>query len=278
MGRYIVGSSAVLGTTAGLGSLNSNATRLAPSVTATMNATGGTISYVGNYKIHTFTSSGTFTVTSGLNYSIEYLVIASGGGGGKGGATGQNGGGGGGGGFLEQYEGIVQGQDFCGPQVFVSTNDVLTVTVGAQAAQQSTGPSSTITSSKYYVESIGGGYGCSSGGAGGPGGSSGGSGSTVSAYAVVRPRQGYHNPTTNRLASSGAGGAAVTGSTAGVGRSSDISGSTVTYSAGARGSQPTTNGDANTGNGGTGSQGTSGSAQNGGTGGSGIVIIRYKYQ
>ena len=49
-------------------------------------ATGGTITTDGNYKVHTFTSSATFTVTStgggdaggGL---IEYLVVAGGGGG-----------------------------------------------------------------------------------------------------------------------------------------------------------------------------------------------------
>jgi hypothetical protein len=64
-------------------------------------ATGGTIATCGNFKIHTFTGPGTFTVTSAGNpagsASVDYLVIAGGGGGG----TGNGGaiGGGGAGGF-----------------------------------------------------------------------------------------------------------------------------------------------------------------------------------
>ena len=49
-------------------------------------ATGGTETTITdggiNYKVHTFTSSGTFTVTSGIG-SVEYLVIAGGGSGGS---------------------------------------------------------------------------------------------------------------------------------------------------------------------------------------------------
>ena len=63
-------------------------------------ATGGTITCCGDYKIHTFTSPGTFTVTNagaptGSN-TVDYLVLAGGGGGG-----GNDGGGGGAGGFRE---------------------------------------------------------------------------------------------------------------------------------------------------------------------------------
>jgi len=63
-------------------------------------ATGGTITTCGNYKIHTFTSPGTFCVSqtgvgAGPN-NVDYLVVAGGGGGG---AT--HGGGGGAGGFRE---------------------------------------------------------------------------------------------------------------------------------------------------------------------------------
>ena len=43
-----------------------------------MAATGGTVTTDGDYKVHTFTSSGTFTVTTGG--PMEYLVIAGGGG------------------------------------------------------------------------------------------------------------------------------------------------------------------------------------------------------
>ena len=55
-------------------------------------ATGGTLTTVGGFKIHTFTSPGTFSVTGG-NASSELMVIAGGGSGGSG--TGAGGGAGG---------------------------------------------------------------------------------------------------------------------------------------------------------------------------------------
>jgi len=66
-------------------------------------ATGGTITTCGDYKIHTFTSPGTFTVTQAANpaggpNNVDYLVVAGGGGGaGAGGCTVSAGGGGAGG-------------------------------------------------------------------------------------------------------------------------------------------------------------------------------------
>jgi len=65
-------------------------------------ATGGTVTCCGDYKIHTFTGPGTFTVTNagtslGSN-TVDYLVVAGGAGGGNGKA-----GGGGAGGFREGY-------------------------------------------------------------------------------------------------------------------------------------------------------------------------------
>ena len=67
-------------------------------------ATGGTITTDGDFKIHTFTGPGTFTVCEvGSNPSfnvVDYLVIA-GGGGGKHGAGAEAGGGGGAGGYRE---------------------------------------------------------------------------------------------------------------------------------------------------------------------------------
>ena len=61
-----------------------------------LTATGGTVTCCGDYKIHTFTSPGTFTVTGGGGSLavVDYLVVAGGGGGGA-----NNSGGGGGGGF-----------------------------------------------------------------------------------------------------------------------------------------------------------------------------------
>jgi hypothetical protein len=63
-------------------------------------ATGGTITTCGNYKIHTFTGPGTFTVSSVGNpagsTTVDYLVVAGGAGGGS-----NRGGGGGAGGYRE---------------------------------------------------------------------------------------------------------------------------------------------------------------------------------
>ena len=59
---------------------------------AYITATGGTITTSGDYKIHTFTSSGTFTVTEiGNEYGsneLEYVVVAGGGGAGFSGSGG----------------------------------------------------------------------------------------------------------------------------------------------------------------------------------------------
>jgi len=49
-----------------------------------LSASGGSVSTSGIYKYHTFTSSGTFTVSAtGTSNTLEYVVVAGGGGGGK---------------------------------------------------------------------------------------------------------------------------------------------------------------------------------------------------
>ena len=62
-----------------------------------MVATGGSISTSGDYKIHTFTSSGTFQVTTGGNdggnRAAQTYILAGGGAGGPAGGTGGGGGG-----------------------------------------------------------------------------------------------------------------------------------------------------------------------------------------
>jgi len=72
-------------------------------------ATGGTVTTDGNFKIHTFTGPGTFTVCEvGNNPSsnvVDYLVIAGGGGGKHGGGAEA----GGGGGLLRQALGTGRG-------------------------------------------------------------------------------------------------------------------------------------------------------------------------
>jgi hypothetical protein len=46
---------------------------------ATINATGGTVTRVGDYKMHTFTASGTFTILSAAPGSnIEYFILGGG--------------------------------------------------------------------------------------------------------------------------------------------------------------------------------------------------------
>ena len=70
--------------------------------TGTAKATGGAISFSGGKTIHTFTSSGTFTITNPSLISVDYLAAAGGGGGGsayRDGSGGVAGGGGGAGGL-----------------------------------------------------------------------------------------------------------------------------------------------------------------------------------
>ena len=63
---------------------------------AKLTATGGTVSTSGDYKIHTFTGPGTFTVTqeseTAPENTVDYLVVAGGGGGGAGCGAGGGGG------------------------------------------------------------------------------------------------------------------------------------------------------------------------------------------
>lgn len=61
-----------------------------------LGTTGGTITTVGGYRIHTFTTAGNNTFTSDNSGEVEYLVVAGGGGGGRHWA-----GGGGAGGFSD---------------------------------------------------------------------------------------------------------------------------------------------------------------------------------
>jgi len=77
-------------------------------------ATGGTISYCGDYKIHTFTGPGTFCVSCAGNSAgsntVDYLVVAGGGAGSAGGTSPTtNGGGGGGAGGYRESSGTASG-------------------------------------------------------------------------------------------------------------------------------------------------------------------------
>ena len=72
-------------------------------------ATGGTVTCTGNFKIHTFTSPGTFCVSNTGNTfgndKVSYLIIAGGGGGGSTNST-DDGAGGGAGGYREGKDSV----------------------------------------------------------------------------------------------------------------------------------------------------------------------------
>ena len=137
-----------------------------------VSASGGTETTSGNFKIHTFTGPGTFTVNCGGNTlgstSVDYLVVAGGAAGGVGGG-GAQGAGGGAGGYRES-SGAASGcysrtpLGACVAAVSVSAQDY-PVTVGAGGASvtgQNTGNNGS-PSTALSITSTGGG-----GGGGGP--------------------------------------------------------------------------------------------------------------
>ena len=284
----------------------------------TLLATGGTITTDGDYKVHSFTSSGTFTPTivPASGGFVEYLVIAGGGSGG-----GEIAGGGGAGGHLSGYLEV--------------TKTGIAVTVGAGGAQRgatenpdagNNGANSVFSG----VTAIGG------GGGGGPtggfaigrvGGSGGGTyaGSDTNGAAGTAGqgnRGGAGHGTTGNGQGGGGGGAGAVGTdgagasnngtnaAGGAGLSNSITGSAVTRAGGGGGGTWNSSGNFQGGNGGAGGGGEgfgnqfsgystnasgtglaggantggggggggNGGGSNGGAGGSGIVILRYKFQ
>ena len=279
-----------------------------------MVATGGTITTDGDYKVHSFTSSGNFQITTlGDDAVVEYLVVAGAGGGG---ATGMDsrayGGGGGAGGYRTATD-------------FSVSATTYTITVGGGGTYSADGSDSVFSS----ITSISGGAGNedddngASGGSGGGGGGKNGGGSGGAGTAGQGYAGGSGSTSHGHAAAGGGGGANAAGGDAGHavsaggdggdGKSNDITGSAVTYAGGGGGcnmvNTPQNNGGAggggdggylcessscinesdgnpgtaNTGGGGGGGARTSPGVRsdyfrNGGTGGSGIVIIRYKFQ
>ncbi len=271
---------------------------------------GGTISaYTSGgqvYKVHVFTSDGTFTAPTTGATNVQVLVVAGGGGGGAG-----SGGGGGAG-------GVVASSTYN-----VTPGGTYTVTVGAGGSGGTGGatPTRGNTGSNSVFGSLtanGGGYGGGGGNAavvgganGGSGGGSGGGGASVTTGGTgSQGSNGGANVFTANCYGSGGGGgnttvgAAGTGSgsgNGGTGTTSSITGASVTYaggggggiyngggcSAGSGGSggggtgastnAAGSNGTANTGGGGGGGWRSADGATNtaGGDGGSGIVIVTY---
>jgi hypothetical protein len=266
--------------------------------------TGGTISTSGGYKIHTFTSSGIFTMTN--TGQVEYLVVAGGGAGGV--AHGGNGVGGGGAG------GVLTGDISLGPGSY-------TITRGGGGAGSSSIPTTGADGTDSSIANLivvkgGGGGGAATGGDGRDGGSGGG----AATYSYIDgntqandggtgvagpPRQGNNGRSTNGVAGHGGGGGGGAGSAApaiptsgvggagGSGLANSISGTSTLYAGGGGGTgwSGTTAGGGGSGGGGSGGTtgnngvngtdglgGGGGGAKNGyrsGDGGDGIVIIRY---
>jgi hypothetical protein len=274
-------------------------------------ATGGSVTDSAGYRYHTFTSSGTFTVTKGTN-NIQYLVVAGGGG-----STGRYGGGGGAGGYIAST-------------ALVSSGNI-SITIGGGGAaggpsgQSSRGDSGSNTSVSGLIShtAIGGGAGGAtdgnkvglSGGSGGGGangdGSSTGLGGAGTAGQGFSGGYGLANGGSYDYKSGGGGGAGANGANGNTGTGIPGKGGdglqwlNGNYYAGggsggshapfgfsgrnpgglgggggsgnANSKDPGENGTANTGGGGGGYTTTgSDSAGYGGSGGSGIVIIRYQ--
>ena len=229
-------------------------------------ATGGTITTDGDYKVHTFNSSGTFTVTStsGGDAAVDYLVIA---GGGSGGGYYQAGGGGAGG-YRTSY-GTVSGGG-CGPESPLAvTAQAYTITVGAGGAATSASPTtrgnqggaSTIAAGgSTLIATVGGGGGGSAGattkapttGGSGGGGTWVGSGGAGAAGTACEGFAGGLSSDNNSNNDSGGGGGGAgalgnggtgntTGGDGGAGLASSITGSSVYRGGGGGGAGYTQN-------------------------------------
>lgn len=254
-------------------------------------ATGGTITTDGNYKVHTFTSSGTFQITAGSG-TVESLVVAGGGSGGNSSAAG-----GGAGGLIYTTPGATYGAGS------------YTVTVGAGGAGVGPATNGNDGGNSVFdtITATGGGGGGNNAVAGNNGGSGGGGGGTsggqVGGTGVAG--QGFAGGTgvdvTNSSGGGGGGCGSVGGNAApavggngGTGCSNSITGSAVFYASGGGGSNSMStqgtasagggangaasaanNATANTGGGGGGRGDGAGTS---GAGGSGVVILRYQFQ
>ena len=274
------------------------------SVDTYLTATGGTVTTDGDYKIHTFNSTGTFEVTNTTNAPVEYLVIAGGAGGGT-----QSGGGGGAGGYLTATG-------------LSATQQSYTVTVGGGGAGSTvytaTGASGSDSTFSTITSDGGGGGGSSThyiyGSEDGLDGGSGGGANPFGSAGSATSGQGYNGGTGGdggglNFGSGGGGGAGAVGGNGdssqnggdgGAGVASSITGASVARGGGGGGcsgsssltgeggnggggdagyytasSTSGTDGETNKGSGGGGGGGGS---EVGGAGGSGVVIIRYKYQ
>jgi hypothetical protein len=208
--------------------------------TASTVATGGTITDVGGYRVHVFTSSGVFTALQGL--AVDVLVVGGGGAGGMHTTTNANGGGGGGGVVSQAGQAVAAGS--------------ITVTVGAGGAGvgagSRVGPNGQNSAFGALV-AIGGGGGGSTGAGPGQNGGSGGGGASLAYPAYGSATQpaagglGNRGGLGNYTWTGGGGGAAGTAGSDGLpcagclpgnggrGFASDISGAIQYYGGGGGG-------------------------------------------
>ena len=179
-------------------------------------ATGGdsTATVDTDYKVHTFTGDGTFTVTSagdafGSN-SVDYLVIAGGGGGGGSGNPGYTAGGGGGAGGYRVSN--TTSQSFAPNQASTTAISVsaspgaYAITVGGGgSAGPATGNGGAGSNSSFDsdIVSTGGGYGAYRGGpTSGSGGSGGGMGENAGTKTIGTGNSGGFTPSEGTAGSS----------------------------------------------------------------------------
>jgi len=249
-------------------------------------AYGGTITTVGGFFVHVFTSNGTFTPLIAMD--VEYLVIGGGAAGGRG-----LGGGGGAGGYLTATGFGVTAQDYA---IVVGAGSTYVRTDSGVA--QANGANSTFST----ITALGGGGGGENSGAGADGGSGGGNGQAGPVSSGSQGNAGGNAVNAGPKYGSGGGGGAgaagadgttSTGGAGGAGLASRITGTSVTRAGGGgggsldasvvgaggaggggAGGNGGTAGTANTGGGGGGGASDTGEST-GGAGGSGIVIIKY---
>lgn len=193
-------------------------------------ATGGTETTSGDFKIHTFTAPGTFTVTCAGNAAgsstVDYLVVA---GGGSGGTSNGGGGGGGAGGFRLSNSTSMPApltSPLANPTGLTVTATAFPVTIGAGGAsvtgpgpspggaQGNTGSNSIFSSITSAGGGGGGGSQSAGNGAGLTGGSGGGYGGQTSSPGTggagntppVSPPQGNKGGDATSPSNSGGGG------------------------------------------------------------------------
>jgi len=273
-------------------------------------ATGGTITTNGDFRTHTFTSSGSFVVTQTATSPLFNILTVAGGGSG----AGTNGGGGGGAGGFKFFK----------DRTLATASYTVTIGGGASGGGVSSGGTNGTNSSFDSLTATGGGGAGAFNTTGSTGGSGGGgSGRNSTSGGAGTANQGNAGGTTTTLSGSsddaggGGGGsktvgasvgASTTGANGGAGYQEgtdspydweaddgstelfEIDSTSASYAGGgAGGSEAGTGGTGSAGGGGAtnvdgtvntggGGGGDSGSETAGAAGGSGVVIIRYQFQ